>query len=150
MSKKDWRPDQEVRRKRDEVYIRILGNLGDKHPLDYEGLIVYEVLDDDLEYIQAEYWNAPEIDEHGYMVYRFDIEKDVFKDLNWVSGHWDRIARFAGMSTEALLRMGYSEDPLERAEVYRLVGEHEGWENIDNYPEKFSRKEMEKRWPEYA
>jgi hypothetical protein len=150
MSKKDWRPDQEDRRKRGEVYIRILGNLGDKHPLDYGGLIVYEVLDDDLEYIQAEYWNEPLEENRPYWVYRFDIPKDVFRDLNWVSGHWDRIAQFAGMSTEALFRMGYSEDPLERAEVYRLVGEHEGWENIDEYPEKLSREEMEERWPEYA
>lgn len=149
MSKKDWRPDQELRRKRGEVFIRILGNLGDKNPLDYGGLIVYEVLDDDIEYISAEYWNEPLTEDHPYWVYRFDVPRDVFKDLNWVH-NWDQIAAFVGMSKEAIFRMGYSEDPLKRAEVFRFVGEYHGWENIDGSPDKFTREEMEERWPEYA
>lgn len=149
MSVKDWQPDQGSRRPRGDVQIRVLGNLGDKHPLDYGGLIVYEVQDDDLYFIAAEYWSEPLTEDQPYLVYRFDVEKDAFKDLNWVHD-WDRIAAFVGMSTEALFRMGYSEDPLERAEVFRLVGEYHGWENIDENPARFTREEMEKRWPEYA
>lgn len=149
MSVKDWRPDQESQRPWGDVQIRVLGNLGDKHPLDYGGLIVYEVIDDDIEYIRAEHWNEPLTEDHLYWVYRFDVEKDVFKDLSWV-GRWAKIARFAGMHLEALFMLGLSENPLERAEVYRLVGEYHGWENIDGSPEKFTREEMEKRWPEYA
>jgi len=149
MSVKDWRPDREPPRQRGDVKIQVIGNLGDANPLDYEGLIVYELWDDDLYYVEAEYWNAPEYDSGPYWVYRFSVENDVFMDLSWVKD-WDRVARYAGILPVEFWRAARSRDPLDRAQVYRIVGEYHGWENIDSDPEKYTREEMEKRWPEYA
>jgi hypothetical protein len=126
-----------------------LENLGDANPLDYGGHIVYRVHDpkNDTRWVTGEYWDEPVDD--AYRVYRWDIEKDVVKDLDWVD-EWDAIAASIGMPLENLMRMARSEDTLDRAQVYEMVGRFHGFENLDSYPDTFTREEMEKRWPEFA
>lgn len=156
---RDWSP-RATGRKRGEVLVKILDNLGDRHPLDYGGLIVYRVRDTKKSgphnsWVEADFWYEPlEVDRDDpekdqYEVYRFTIEPDVFKELSWV-GAWDHVAESAGIPDEELLRMGQSGNPLDRARVYEAVGRMYGFENLDSYPERYTRKEMEKRWPEFA
>lgn len=136
-------------RKRGEVEIQILGNLGDKNPLDYGGHIVYRVHDpkNDTRWVTGEYWDEPADD--TYQVYRWNIEKDVVKDLDWVD-EWGSIAESVGMDVEVLKRLARSEGPLDRAGVYEMVGRFYGFDNLDSSPDTFTRDEMEKRWPEFA
>jgi len=199
---------------REEPEVVVLGNLGDKSPLDYGGLIVFRYVNRGKAYIGAEYWDEPLeeeqrkykvwtaelapgmdlgefatreeaireirkrlkpvyemtesstkvefwvdnawvggafLDERGedrYTVYRFDIEDDPVKDLNWAD--WFAIVDTMGVSVTELGEMSISPNPLQRAELYRMVGDHHGWDNIDGYPLRLSRPEMEERWPKSA
>lgn len=144
-----WMPGLPGARGRGKVQIQILGNLGDANPLDYGGYIVYRVYDpkNDTHWITGEYWDEP-IDD-TYQIYQWNIEKDVIRELDWVDD-WEKIATSVGMPVEVLMTMARSEDILKRAQVYEEVGRFYGLENLDSYPNRLNRKEMEKRWPEFA
>lgn len=138
-----------------EPQIKVIGNLGDATPLDYGGFIVYETKTGERKSIEAEYWPEPESrkERYGesqdyYEIDRFTVEDDVLKDLSWVKD-WDGIAETMGTSEAEIKKLARSKNPLDRAEVYRMVGDYSGWENIDGYPITLSRKEMEERWPEF-
>jgi hypothetical protein len=155
MGVKDWRPGKWT--KHGDVLVRVAGNLGDKNPFDYGGLIVFDVWQREPEhqYVAAEFWFEPEEGKGDhYEVYRFNVEPDVLKDLDWIAssdtGNWDVIAENAGIERHVIERMAVSNDPLERAQVYRMVGDYHGWENIDSYPVALTREEIEVRWPEFA
>lgn len=153
--RRDWSPRSGHPRRK--VRIKILGNLGDAHPFDYGGFIVYELHDRGKRYLGAEFWhepldprNIPEgaEEEPEYTVYAFSIEENVKRDLDWVD--WRRIAEFAGLPQEEIDRMSTSEDPLERAELYRTVGDYYGFQELHSRPLHFTREEMEARWHEFA
>jgi hypothetical protein len=114
---KDWRPG--TWEKHGEVLVRVAGNLGDKNPFDYGGLIVFDVWQKqpDHMYVAAERWSEPTHSEDPsndrYWVYRFDVEPNVLNELDWVD--WNAIARFVGIERHAIERMATSNDPLERA-----------------------------------
>lgn len=141
------------------MLIKVIDNLGDRHPLDHGGYIIYRVRDPKKEgpgasWIQAEFWDEPvEVDRDEpkkdlYEVYRWQIEPDVFEELSWVKD-WDAIASSTGMKPSKLIRMARSKDILDRAGVYEDVGRYHGFENLDSYPERFTREQMEERWPEF-
>jgi hypothetical protein len=152
---REWSPRSKEDRERGKVEIKILDNLGDKKPFDYGGFIVYRVRDPkktgpDASWIQAEFWHEPiEEQPDRYDVYRWQVEYDVMKDLNWVD-NWGEIAEYVGISLEELKKEAQSGNPLDRAGVYRMVADYHGFENLDSYPETYTRKEMEERWPEFA
>lgn len=149
MSVKDWSPGLPAGgRKRGEVKIRILGNLGDANPLDYGGLIVYEMLDRGKKYIDAEYWTEPGPESETYTVYAWGVEKNVQEDLVWVD--WEAVASYTGHSLDQLKELGRSRDPMDRASVYKAVGDYYGYDEFDSYPLELTREDMEKRWPEFA
>lgn len=143
-----WMPGFPGARKRGEVQIQIIGNLGDENPLEYGGHIVYRVYDpkNGTRWIRGEYWSEPIND--IFLVYQWDVEKDVLRDLNWVE--WNDVARHEGIGLEELKRMANSEEILKRARVYEMVGQFYGFDNLDGYREYFSRDEIEKRWPEFV
>lgn len=154
---RDWSPKSG--RGRGQVLIKILENLGDKHPLDYGGYIIYRVRDPKIEgpgasWVQAEFWDEPlEVDRDEpqkdlYEVYRWQIEPDVFRELSWVDS-WDEVAESIGMKASKFIEMARSANPVDRALIYEAVGRHHGFENLDSYPERYTRKEMEERWPEF-
>ena len=154
---RDWSPKSG--RGRGEVLIKVLENLGDKHPLDYGGYIIYRVRDPKqtgphATWTQAEFWDEPlEVDRDDpekdlYEVYRWQIEPDVFRELSWVDD-WDVIAGASDIPSSKFIRMARSGDAIERALVYEAVGRYHGFENLDSYPERFTRKQMEERWPEF-
>jgi hypothetical protein len=152
---REWSPRSKKDRERGEVEIKVLGNLGDASPFDYGGLIVYRVRDPgktgpEASWIQAEFWHEPmEEQPDRYDVYRWQIAYDAMKDLSWVD-NWKEISEFVGVSLEELKKQSQSGNPLDRAGVYRAVADYHGFENLDSYPEKYTREEMEKRWPEFA
>jgi len=157
---REWSPGSENARKRGQVLIKVLGNLGDRRPLDHGGFIVYRIQDPSKvgphsRWVQAEFWEEPlEVERDDpekdlYEVYRWQIEPDVFKELSWVDD-WDEVAGTVGIDPEELRKLGRSTNPMERAVVYETVGRVHGFENLDSYPERFTRKQMEERWPEFA
>lgn len=70
-----------------------------------------------------------------YDVHRVDIPDDVYEELDWV-----------GETDEDRLAAGRDKDPCVRAEEIALVGDDEGWENLDCYPLRLSGKELRLRW----
>lgn len=51
-----------------------------------------------------------------------------------------------GQDVEELVRLFISNNPVERADAWRAVGEYHGWENLDSYPLRLTRKEVEERY----
>lgn len=133
-----------------EPKITVLANLGDAYPLDYGGHIVFQAEEPNgrITY-HSELWDQP-LKDRGkdiYEVYRWDIEPDAVEDLDWADINW--VADSIGMDRAEFEASGRSEDPRIRALFYENVGRHSGFSNLDAYPVRFSRKEMEKRWPQF-
>lgn len=151
---------------------KLIGQLGDVNPLDYGGYFIYEdttgVYDP-----EGELLIAPEDEDGEYKIYRFSLDRcthinGILSDNEF---HPDKSAWWAGseaekqarpqdttylsticstmdVTEEDLIRMFCSENPLERAHAYRLVGECHGFDNLDSYPLTMSRDEVEKRYHE--
>lgn len=159
MGVKDWRPGGESSysipippgpwRRRGEIQYKVIANLGDRHPIDYGGFIVYVLRSKGQDYLEAEFWHEPETERSKYVVYSFGIADNVLEDLDWVD-NWEEVAETSGAELGDLRKMAFSEDPLERANVYRMVAEYHGWDNLDSYPPAITRRELERRWPQYA
>jgi hypothetical protein len=140
-----------------DVRVRVIMNLGDANPFDYGALVVYEHREKkrgkEYRYFQAEYWPEPETEEgkDRYTVYNWEIESNVFRDLEWISPNaWDAIADTHSMERREVRRLATSEEPVERAILYEMVGNYYGFDNLDHTPEVFTREELEARWPEYT
>ncbi len=54
----------------------------------------------------------------------------------------EEIASFIGMEKEDLIALFLSSDPCERAHAWRAVGDFHGFDNLDEYPETYSRKDL--------
>ena len=150
-----------------EPKITVLANIGDRYPMDYGGHIVFqaEAPDGRVTY-HSEYWDEPilmrarpkpvsrdgllqvhEAAEEVYEVYRWDIERDAVSDLEWAD--LQGVADTLGRSLSELEEAGRSDDPIRRAVLYEEVGRYHGFMELDAMPVKFSRAEMEERWPEF-
>jgi hypothetical protein len=154
---------------------KLRANLGDVHPLDYGGYFVFE--DQTGVYpAEAEMLEEREEGERHYTVYRFSLDRCTWKDgilsdnpyhpdksAWWAQSEKERaerpqdgpyksgledLAQFAGITAEELIAQFCSEDALERAEAYRLVGQDHGWINLDGYPLKLTVKEAKERYKE--
>jgi hypothetical protein len=140
-SKQDWSP----RKVKDPL---VLLASGDEDPF-----IVYQVYDEKIRAYRTlgEHWQKISGDwEDGtvqFHCYRFEVEDNVAKDLDWVE--WERIASMIGRDLESLMADAKSPDPLTRAWLYDAVGSYYGWENIDAYPEMESQAFLAKRWRWY-
>ncbi len=51
-----------------------------------------------------------------------------------------------GIEAEELIALFLSDDPCERAQAWRCVGEYHGFDNLDSYPIYFTRAEIEARY----
>jgi hypothetical protein len=110
----------------------LIANLGDANPFEYGGYLILK----DGEDFQGVYWDEPQEDETSVMVYRFSIEPNAIKDLSWVKDKdWKSVADTHGTTKSEILAMAKSPKVRERAEVYRMVAGHFGWENLDSYPD---------------
>lgn len=60
------------------------------------------------------------------------------------------LVKFSGTSLAELLSGFCSQDPIERAKSWRLVGEYHGFHELDSYPLSLNRLEVIKRYPEFS
>jgi len=141
---------------------KYIANLGDANPIDHGGFFVY--IDETGVYDpEVELLGVIEENDCGeasrWVVYRFSLERCTFEDgiLSNNKFHKDHAAWFAepeckraerpqdttylskvaecmGMDLETLQTLFCSDNPIERAEAYRCVGEYHGFGNLDSYP----------------
>jgi hypothetical protein len=139
---------------------QLIANLGDASPIDYGGYFVYR----DLTGVyteEAEVLESPEDDSGEWTVYRFALDRctlanGILSDNAfhpeipaWFSDDIDAIASATGDNASLIRSSFCSSDPLQRANVYRLLGEHSGFINLDQYPTTFTdRAEVEARYSE--
>lgn len=132
--------------------------VGDVNPLEHGGgriifghaaPIIVPPREVALEYTEGLHDDQEDVETAEFVVYRTDIEPDVFADLNWVEPK--QIASSIGVSVGELRKAARSIDPVTRAQVYIDVAGYHGWENIDGYPLKLSYEELMDRWyPDYT
>jgi hypothetical protein len=140
-----------------------IANLGDAHPLSYGGYFVF--VDETGEYApEAEVLdvnNEHETDDDKltYTVHRFSLHQCTF--INGILSdnpyHKATAAWFAPKNTiecesrynitlDEFAKLLTSDNPLERAEAYREIGEYHGWDNFDHYPLRLTRAEAVERY----
>lgn len=176
-SKKGWRPGAGPRsvwgRRRGDVYVQILGTLGDVNPLEYGGGVVARIYDPDRdqEWIEVEYFE-PDLDADTYTVYRFEPERykvvyyegtaflvpfeyyrpqyprPIEEYTPWFAARLPGIAQDIDVPVDDVVDDLTSADPLRRARVYEILMAYLGSNEFDHAPERFTRAEMEARWPE--
>lgn len=148
----------------------LIANLGDVNPLEYGGYFVYR--DTTGVYPpEAELLVEPCEGESKYTIYRFILEPCTFVDgvLSDNKFHPDYPAWFAtpeaqkaerpqdttylsricethGIDRDELIKSFCSEDPIDRAHAWRMVGEYHGFENLDQSPASMSKAEVRKRY----
>lgn len=132
---------------------KLIAQLGDVNYADYGGYFVYE--DRTRVYpAEAEYLEVIEGRKPQWEIYRFILEPCTYQGgvlsdnpfhphlAAWfaqpeekenATGRLSDLSRFVGVSTEELIEQFCSEDPVQRAQAYRIVGEYHGWENLDSY-----------------
>jgi hypothetical protein len=142
---------------------RLFACIGDVNWIEEGGLFVMvddaEHYSAEAEYLDV-FENERAVDEDcklDYTVYRFVLEKCSYIDgiLSDSSYHPDHPAWFArpynpkrpddttflslladsaGITERELIWWFCSDDPIQRALAYRVVGEYHGWQNLDSYP----------------
>lgn len=150
----------------------VVANIGDVNPVDHGGFFIFRdvtgVYVEEAEVLDV----LSEDDASEWKIYRFHLDKCTYKDgiLSDNKFHPDHPAWFAqpesekakrpqdttylsnissycDVPVEKLIEQFCSDDPVERAQAYRCVGEYHGWENLDDYPlEIKSRGEINKRY----
>jgi hypothetical protein len=140
----------------------LVSNLGDASPIAYGGYFVY--VDSTGVYPpEAELLVSPEDDAaEAWKVRRFILEPCTFVNgiLSdnpfhpecpvWFADKLASMADLFGTTEEGLRALFLSADPVERAQAWRMVGEYFGFEELDRYPLRLTRAEVEKRYPEFV
>lgn len=132
---------------------------------------VYEA---EVEYVEVvdEAFDFDNEDKGKWFVYRFQLEKctyingvlsenkfhpdhpawfaqpeSMMKERPQDTTYLSRMAECFGLTHDNLVELFCSDNVVERAEAYRMVGSYHGFDNLDSYPLEFtSRKEIEKRY----
>lgn len=150
-----------------------IAQLGDANPTEYGGYWIFR--DKTGVYApEGEYLFCPDDeDSDEYTAYRFCLDPCTFIDgvLSDNKFHPDHCVWFAttpelmkvrpqdgrglediascmGSNVEELIGMFTSNDIVQRAQAYRMVGEYHGFENLDSYPLRMTRAEVEERYSE--
>jgi hypothetical protein len=147
-----------------------IANLGDVNPVDHGGFFVF--VDNTGAYApEAEFLDVPFDETDRYTVYRFCLDKctltdGILSDNQFHPSHpaWfaqpeherknrpqdtcylSNVADSMGIDLHALHSLFCSDNPIERAEAYRAIGEYHGFENLDSYPLELTRSEARKRY----
>ena len=147
---------------------KCIANCGDVNPIEHGGFFVYidttGVYPPEAAKLEANEGNTE------WTLHRFVLEPCFYTDgiLSDNQYHKDHPAWFAkpeseradrpqdttylsdlcdDITEEELVRLFCSDDPLERAQAWRIVGDYHGYENLDSYPLKLNRKEV---WGRYS
>ncbi len=145
----------------DQPKWQLLVNIGDATPLDYGGLFVFRdetgIYPEEMESLEVQNPDADDDSDLRYEVRRCVLERctltnGILSDNQfhpehpaWFAGDLAGVAANIGSTKEDLERMLCSEDPLERAEAYRAIGDYHGWDNFDSDPLTLTRAEAETR-----
>ena len=154
---------------------RFVANLGDVSPLEYGGYFVYRDITK-VYAPEAELLREPEDGrDHDsaarWTVYRFTLEPCTFIDgilsdnpyhpsrPAWFAGteperelrpqdttYLRDLAEFIGADVKDLITDFCSDDPIRRAQAWRVVGDYHGYENLDSDPLVLTRAEVKKRY----
>lgn len=137
---------------------KLVAQLGDVHPIDHGGYFVYE--DTTGVYPPEVAVLVPPVSDKGsWIEYRFVLEP-----CTWINGilsdnkfHPEHPAWFAkeigsvsncvGIPLAELIDMFTNGNTVSKARAWEAIGDYFGFENLDSYPNKFSRKEIESRYP---
>jgi hypothetical protein len=149
---------------------KLLANLGDVNPVEYGGYFVY--VDETAVYAsEGEILCEPSDDVDPdtatarWTVYRFSLDQCKVVDgvlvsvdyqpdwphplpqyAKWFAKDLDKVASCCGWSLDEAILMLCSTDPLERAHIYRDIGEYHGMANLDSHPFTLTRAEVEARY----
>jgi hypothetical protein len=141
-----------------EADVEVLGTTGDVNALDYGGGVVYRHPDG---HINWEWWD--EEDEGAaspiagdpnfagkYTVYSATVEDpgEVMKWYNWVD--YESMGRTMDMTVAEYRKLCRSANPLDRVRLMEDIVGYHGSHEVDQYPRKFTRAELEERWPMFA
>lgn len=124
--------------------VEILGSIGDCNAIDHDGGFVYE-----NEYGPQILWieSDDDSDEEDAMltVYRSDVPENVVTDNSWAK--WEDITKGQNMSVlEYEFAFAANADPMKRACAIWDLASHWGWNSIDHYPLRMTRKEAEEKY----
>ena len=136
-----------------------VAQLGDANPIEYGGYFVYE--DETGVYPPEAVWLVAPEDDNGarWIEYRFILEPCTFingilsdnkyhpEHAAWLAGDLEQVASFTGETIEDLIGALTGDDVFERALAWRAIGEYHGLDNLDSYPNRFTRSEIEARYP---
>ncbi len=142
---------------------KFIANLGDASPLDHGGYFVYEdttgVYGFEGERIEPNEEGTLEIrrvpldrlkemrvDDRIYLVpfaYNHTWPHYVSAYVEWFA---DSLAEIADGSPQELIRMLCSANGLERAQAYREIYDHHGWDNGDAYPRTIRRSDAKRAY----
>lgn len=140
---------------------KMITNLGDANPVDCGGFLVF--VDSTGVYpAEAEVWEEPCDDDTRrkprWTVYRFALERCTYTDRvvsdnkyhpnlpAWFAKDLPSVASCVGTDELELVNSLCSEDVLERARAYQDLISYFGVREFDQYPEQYSRNEIECRW----
>ena len=144
---------------------KLVVQLGDVNPIDYGGYFVYE--DETGVYEpEAELLDSAETDDGTWIVHRFSLDRCKMVESflvphkynaswphpanrydEWFNRDLDQVSVHCGIPVETLRAQLCAESAIERAQAYRAIGEHHGFENLDSDPLTFTdRAEVEARY----
>ena len=135
---------------------KLIGNLGDVNPIDYGGYFIFEDTTG-VHPPEAEYLTDP--DENGTRtVYCFILESCTYQNgilsdnkfhpdhPAWFAGDLNNVCSYMGVEELELIRLFCSDDSLERASAWRMVGRCHGFGNLDQYPLQLNEEETRERY----
>jgi hypothetical protein len=138
--------------------VEVLGTTGDVNALDYGGGVIFRHPDG---HVVWEWWD--EQDEgapsplHGdpnfagkYTVYSVHVPDpgEVMSWYDWVD--YADMGNSMDMTVGEYRELCRSKNPIDRVRVIEDIEGYHGPHELDQYPQKLSRAEMEKRWPMFA
>jgi len=140
-----------------------IAQLGDSHPVEYGGYWIFT--DETGVYdAEAELLDSPDHEDGEYIAHRFGLDRCTFiagvlsdnrfhpDKPAWFADRLASVAECMGAKLAEIIEMLCSDDAIERAAAYRMIGEYHGFDNLDSYPLVMTRAEAEARYsaPLYA
>lgn len=136
---------------------KMVANLGDVDYITYGGTLVYT---DTTGVYPAEAEIIVPVQD-VWIVYRYILDRctyinGILSDNRfhpelpaWFADNLDAVCTTYSVELDDVIEQLCSENPVERAGAYQMIGEYHGWDNLDNYPLTFNhRDDMEARYPE--
>lgn len=117
---------------------RIVGSVGDVNWPSYSG---GPIVKDEVGNYALEWIEPPEETERRFTVYRVDLDRESLP--GWINA----VAVMQGEGGPSVLRRRWrSRDPKTRASARWMVGSYYGWNDLDSYPLRLTRRQIEERY----